>query len=54
MIAPGAYFLLERTDDRSVADIAADQVYSGALSNAGELQFALLPTKHLLYSAPCI
>jgi hypothetical protein len=29
--------LLERTDERSVADIAADQVYSGALSNAGEM-----------------
>ena len=37
MIAPGAYFLLERTDDRSVADIPADQVYSGALSNGGEM-----------------
>ena len=37
MIAPGAYFLLERTDDRSVADISADQVYSGALSNGGEM-----------------
>ncbi len=30
------YFLLERTDDTSVAGIAADQIYTGALSNSGE------------------
>jgi len=35
-IPAGGYFLLERTDDSSVPDIAADQIYSGALSNAGE------------------
>lgn len=34
---PGkSYFLLERTDDGSVPDIAADQVYVGSLGNAGE------------------
>ncbi|HSP80307.1 MAG TPA: phospholipase D-like domain-containing protein, partial [Myxococcaceae bacterium] len=31
------YFLLERTDDDSVPGIPADQVYTGALSDAGEL-----------------
>ncbi len=30
------YFLLERTDDSSVPDIAADLIYTGALSNGGE------------------
>ena len=30
------YFLLERTDDNTVSDIAADQIYSGNLSNSGE------------------
>jgi hypothetical protein len=33
----GAFFLLERTDDTTVRDIAADIVYSGALSNSGEI-----------------
>lgn len=30
------YFLLERTDDTTVSDIPADQVYTGALNNDGE------------------
>ncbi len=30
------YFLLERTDDTTVDDIPADQIYTGALGNAGE------------------
>jgi PKD repeat protein len=36
IISPSGYFLLERTDDNSVPQIAADQIYTGALSNAGE------------------
>lgn len=35
-IAPGDTYLLERTDDSTVPGIAADQVYTGALSNTGE------------------
>jgi phosphatidylserine/phosphatidylglycerophosphate/cardiolipin synthase-like enzyme len=35
-VAPGAYFLLERTDDATVPGVAADQTYSGGLSNDGE------------------
>ena len=31
------YFLLERTDDDSVPDVKADQIYSGALSNDGAI-----------------
>ena len=31
-----SFFLLERTDDTTVANIAADQIYTGSLSNAGE------------------
>jgi len=34
-IEPGGYFLLERTDNLTVSDIAADQIYAGALSNEG-------------------
>lgn len=32
----GAYFLLERTDDETVSDIAADALYTGSLGNNGE------------------
>lgn len=31
-----SFFLLERTDDTSVPQIAADQIYKGGLSNQGE------------------
>jgi len=37
------YFLLERTDDKTLPEIKADQIYKGALSNQGE--------KLLLYDA---
>jgi len=30
------YFLLERTADSTVSDVAADQIYTGALGNGGE------------------
>ena len=36
-ISAQGYFLLERTDDTTVSDITADQIYSGALSNKGEI-----------------
>lgn len=36
-ISAGGFFLLERTDDFSVLNIRADQIYSGALSNSGEI-----------------
>jgi hypothetical protein len=35
-ILPGGFFLLERTDDMTVSDVPADQIYSGSLSNQGE------------------
>ncbi len=39
-IQANGFFLLERTDDNSVPNITADQIYTGALSNNGEhLQF---------------
>lgn len=34
-IAPGGYFLLERTSDASVPEASADLVYTGALTNTG-------------------
>ncbi|WP_281300106.1 MULTISPECIES: phospholipase D-like domain-containing protein [unclassified Iodidimonas] len=35
-IAAGGFFLLERTDDSTLPHIAADLIYTGALSNTGE------------------
>jgi hypothetical protein len=35
-IAPHAYFLLERTDNSTISDIPADQIYTGSLRNSGE------------------
>lgn len=35
-VPAGGYFLLERTDDATVSDIVADQIYVGALANGGE------------------
>lgn len=41
VIAPGEYYLLERTDDSTVSDVPADLIYAGALGNGGE-QLALI------------
>ena len=35
-IDSGGFFLLERTDDTTVPNIEADQIYTGSLSNTGE------------------
>ena len=35
-VPAGGYFLLERTDDSSVPNILADQIYTGSLGNGGE------------------
>lgn len=36
IISPNDFYLLERTDDTTVSDIPADQIYTGALGNEGE------------------
>lgn len=36
-IAPKSFFLLERTNDDTVPGISADQIYTGALGNGGEI-----------------
>jgi hypothetical protein len=36
IILAKGFFLLERTDDNTVSDIAADQIYTGVLLNTGE------------------
>jgi len=35
-LPPYGFYLLERTTDQTVADVAADQIYSGGLNNSGE------------------
>jgi hypothetical protein len=35
VLEPGGFLVLERTDDDSISDIAADVLYKGALSNTG-------------------
>ncbi|MEI7498284.1 MAG: lamin tail domain-containing protein [Candidatus Falkowbacteria bacterium] len=35
-LSPNGYYLLERTDDQTVPEITANQLYSGALGNSGE------------------
>ncbi|MFH1611897.1 MAG: lamin tail domain-containing protein [bacterium] len=50
-IASQGYFLLERTDDSSVPDIIADQIYTGALGNNGELLELYDAENHLIDSA---
>ncbi|OGF92079.1 hypothetical protein A3H05_02715 [Candidatus Giovannonibacteria bacterium RIFCSPLOWO2_12_FULL_43_26] len=36
VISAKGYYLLERTNDNTVSDIAADKIYTGALNNSGE------------------
>ncbi len=35
-ISQNGFYLLERTDDETIPEIAADQIYAGALGNTGE------------------
>jgi hypothetical protein len=42
-IAANGYYLLERTDDSTVSDVPADQIYTGALPDSGETLFLLDP-----------
>ncbi len=45
------YFLLERTDDTTIADVPADLIYSGALGNGGERLWLRDPTGAVVDSA---
>ena len=36
IVQAGSFFLLERTDNDTVSDVAADQIYAGALENDGD------------------
>jgi hypothetical protein len=45
------FFLLERTDDITVNDITADQIYTGSLVNTGEVLVLKDPVGHLVDTA---
>jgi hypothetical protein len=47
-IAAHGYYLLERSDDNTISDLTADQIYTGALSNAGEILELISPTGEII------
>ena len=51
IVAPYSFVLLERTDDSTVANIPADQIYSGSLRNSGDTLFLLDPAGIIIDSA---
>jgi hypothetical protein len=50
-IPAGGFYLLERTDDTVVSDIAADQFYTGDLGNFGEILHLLDSSNRLVDTA---
>ena len=46
-----SYFLLERTDDSTISNLSADQIYTGALKNNGETLELTDPEGNLIDSA---
>ncbi|MCK4802849.1 lamin tail domain-containing protein, partial [bacterium] len=53
IIPAKGYFLLERTDDQTIKDLKADQIYTGALENTSE-DFQLRDASgNLIDSVPC-
>jgi hypothetical protein len=51
ILQPGEYFLLERTDDTTVSDITANQVYTGELGNSSEVLQLLDPLNRVVDTA---
>lgn len=51
IIPAGGYFLLERTDDTTVSNITADQIYSGGLVDTGEVLSLYDPSNQLIDTA---
>jgi len=53
IIPAQGFYLLERTDDKTVPDIPADQIYTGALNNNGENLELYDSSGNLIDSANC-
>lgn len=54
MINPGGYFLLERTDDQSIANIRADLLYTGSLRDEGENLWLVDPAGEVVDTANAV
>lgn len=52
-ISPGGYFLLERTDDTTISDIASDLIFSGSIGNTGEFLSLRNATGNLIDEVNC-
>jgi hypothetical protein len=50
-VGSGEYVLLERTDDDTIVDITADRIYTGNLSNGGEVLQLLDPAGRVIDTA---
>ncbi len=50
-LPPYGFFLMERTDNSTVSDIAADQIYTGSLRNSGERLELLGPAGEIVDTA---
>ena len=53
VIPAKGYFLLERTDDQTIKDLKADQIYTGALENTSEDLQLRDASGNLIDSVPC-
>ncbi len=51
VIPPGGYFLLERSDDVTISDIAADLIYKGTLPNSGTVIELIDPSGEVVDTA---
>jgi len=52
-LEPDSYFLLERTNDQTISDIIANQIYTGALSNEGEKLELINPNQEIIDLIDC-
>ena len=50
-IPPGGFYLLERSDDNTVIDAPANQIYTGALANSDEILQLFDPSSRLIDTA---
>jgi len=53
-ISAGGYFLLERTDDQSVANLSADLLYTGNLQDEGETLWLTNPEGNIMDTANAV
>jgi hypothetical protein len=53
IIPAGGFYLLERSNDDTLPDILADQIYSGAMGNNGESLFLYDNSKNIIDSVDC-